>query len=475
MEYFLSKDASVTKAEDTVIILRLDDAKDGWAELTISADKMTVRATIHPPVSGGYFLNAQQIFAKLDELEINHGILFEIIQNAVLDANSKKKPVKNIIIAKGDPVVSEIPEHFVFRKDLVEKKMDLQDVNQVDWHEISAFTIVQFKEPLAKRIEIRYGQEGKNIYGENVPFHTEKIKMYSAGQNVIEHKTGLFAGKHGRLSLNDAGVASIEDVLVLQKGVDFKTGNINFPGDVILQGKIADGFKIFTGGSLVSSDVIDVTDIVCKKDLITQSGIEGGGKGSARVGGSVQTRYIQNCRLAARGDITVTGSIVQSKIYTMNSIVMADSSKLVGSECIAIGNVLAFDIGNLRGSRTHIRCGTDFTIQQELDIANEQLKILTLKLKQAEEVVQMEPLPDLLEFIEEAKAKKVEISNRISTFLPRIDTNDAAYIEVRGTIYPGSELEICHVAFSITKAMKQQVFRLDKTKGLIVAEPWKKK
>jgi uncharacterized protein (DUF342 family) len=113
-------------------------------------------------------------------------------------------------------------------------------------------------------------------------------------------------------------------------------------------------------------------------------------------------------------------------------------------------------------------------VQQELDIANEQLKLITLKLQQAQEMYKEEPLPDREKFIEELKTRRAEIANRIPAYLASIDRNDQATVEVHGTVYPGVEIEICHVSYVVTQIQKQVKFRLDKVRGVIVAEPWKK-
>jgi len=153
---------------------------------------------------------------------------------------------------------------------------------------------------------------------------------------------------------------------------------------------------------------------------------------------------------------------------------MGDAGKIIGCECIAIGSVSALDIGNPRGARTWVRCGTACTVQQELDIANEQLKVIAVKLQKAEEIYRDEPLEDIKKYIDELKARKSDIINRIPTYLPRIDKNDEAAVIVKGTAYPGAEIEICHVPYKVTKAVKQTVFKLDKLRGTIVTEPYKK-
>ena len=461
--------------ENTTIFIRQGEPKDGYAEVVVDPEGKAAVAAIYPPAPGGAFLTYATFAGKLEDNGISTGVLHDAIQEGILRANSTHTPVYGLTIARGTDAVQEVPEHFILRKDLLDRKPEIDpDAARIDWHSISAFSIVAAKEPIARRILKVDGHLGLNVYGTEIPATVVKIEPFSAGSNVIDHEKGLFAGKSGRVSIESSGVINIEEVLVLKNGVDFSTGNIVFPGDVILNGKIADGFKIYAGGSLVASDIVDVTEIVCKKDMIVKAGVEGRAKGAIRIGGNLTAKYIQNCRVAVRGDVIVSGSIMQSKIYSMGSIRMGDTGKLVGSECTVIDSVQALEIGSKRGSKTWIRCGTDFTVQQELDIANEQIKQIAMKLQNAEEMYKEEPIPDIAEYIAELKAKKAEIANRIPQYLPKIDRNDAAYVEVRGTAFPGTEIEICHVPYSVTKEMKQVVFRLDKARGMIVTEPYKK-
>ncbi|ULQ59567.1 hypothetical protein K7I13_14035 [Brucepastera parasyntrophica] len=60
--------------------------------------------------------------------------------------------------------------------------------------------------------------------------------------------------------------------------------------------------------------------------------------------------------------------------------------------------------------------------------------------------------------------------NKITEYLPHIDINENAYVEVYGTIYPGIQIEICHVPFSVTQIYKKTRFRLDKPHGEIITD-----
>ncbi len=462
--------------DETILFIRQGDNNTGYAEVRVSPDRKKAIAHFFPPVASGAFLTAPVFGGKLAEAGITHGLRQDAIDEAIFKANSTHEAVRDVTVAQGTEPVTEIPEHFTLRKEFLDRKPEINpDAARIDWHTLSAFCIVTHKEPLARRIPAVEGKAGTDIYGTEIPFRVEAPTTFTPGANVAELDKGLFASKSGRLSVSGDGEVSVEDVLELKKGVDFTTGNITFPGDVIIRGKVADGFKIYAAGSIVTSEVLDVTEIVCKKDLIAQSGIEGRSKGALRVGGSLSARYIQNCKVAARGDINVSGSMVQSTVYSMSMIRMGEAGKLVGCEVIAIGGVRAFEIGSAHGVKTRVRCGTDFTVQQELDIANEQLKVLAVKIQRAEEVYAEEKLQDIGKHLEELRAKKAEILTRIPLVLPRIDRNDEAFVEVSGTVYPGTEIEICHVGYSVLKPEKAVRFYLDKSKGVVLSEPLAKK
>ncbi len=241
----MAEEKQAASVEDSILFIRQGDQMDGYAEVTIAPDGSHAMAALYPPGPGGAFLTYTTLLAKLEDRGITTGILHEDIQNALLLANSTHSPVKNCIIARNSPPVTEIPEHYVIRKDLLERKPEIDpNAARIDWHSISAFSIVQAKEPIARRILKVEGKAGITIFGAEVPTPVQHMPVFTAGNNVISHEKGLFAGKSGRLAIDDKGEIAIEEVLVLKKGVDFTTGNITFPGDVILQGKIADGFKV---------------------------------------------------------------------------------------------------------------------------------------------------------------------------------------------------------------------------------------
>ncbi|HOO52184.1 MAG TPA: hypothetical protein PLK94_12925, partial [Alphaproteobacteria bacterium] len=91
--------------ENTIIYIRQGDQKDGFAEVSIAPNKLTVTGTFHPPVSGGDFLTYPNVVAKLEENGIITGVLHDVIQETLFKANTTHDTISNVVIARGIPPV----------------------------------------------------------------------------------------------------------------------------------------------------------------------------------------------------------------------------------------------------------------------------------------------------------------------------------------------------------------------------------
>ena len=147
----------------------------------------------------------------------------------------------------------------------------------------------------------RPGQPGKDVHGKETPFARESPENCAAGRNVERRGDELVATVDGRLAI-EGGRADVDEVLLVKGEVDFHTGHIVFPGDVVIEGAVHDGFKVWSGGSIVCKSTMDAFDVNAKKDLTCAQGIIGRRRGEVRVGGELNAKYVQNCRVAARGD-----------------------------------------------------------------------------------------------------------------------------------------------------------------------------
>jgi hypothetical protein len=64
-----------------------------------------------------------------------------------------------------------------------------------------------------------------------------------------------------------------------------------------------------------------------------------------------------------------------------------------------------------------------------------------------------------------------KLNESAQELMKELDKNDKAFVQVQGTVYPGSYIEICHVPLVVTEILAGVRFSLDKRKGKIVLDP----
>ncbi|HAE21972.1 MAG TPA: DUF342 domain-containing protein, partial [Spirochaetaceae bacterium] len=263
---------------------------------------------------------------------------------------------------------------------------------------------------------------------------------------------------------------SVENVLMVKGDVDFRVGHIMFPGDVVIEGGVAAGFKVYSGGSISIKETMDAFDVSAKKDLLCAQGIIGKEQGFVRVGGNLKAKFMENARCAVRGDVEIPGSIVGSSLYVLGRLSMGDKGRIVGGEVHATHGVLCGWIGGPTRPLTVINAGVDFTIQQKLDKAAEELQEHSLKLARLEAILKQRPEESIKKLRDQAHEKMKSLADNVADLAKRVDIDDGAIVEARGGVYPGCTITICHIRISIEEALKKTRFRLDRNANKIIVE-----
>ena len=456
--------------------LGTESVNDGKIILSFYNNNLEVRGDFFPHRDEGIPIDNDYIRDLLHKANINHGIQHDEIHNAFKVCNDYDEICRNVLIAKGDPPVNEVPEHLQLNPKLGKTKMpqNYDDDATVDHRERSSFIIVQKDQILARLRPLKPGINGMNIYGGVIEFKVEKPPEVFQGENTRMDGKFLLSSINGQL-VQSKGMLSVKETLHVKGAVGYGTGNIVFPGDVQIDGSVSDGFKIFSGGSVNMKQTFDATEAVIKNDLTVAAGIIGRNQAMIKVGGSIRTRFIENCRVACRQDIKVELEILNSHVFTMETLEMGEKGRIVGGEIYALKGVKAGGIGKKAAKATRIHCGVDFTIEQEKEKNNKVLQMLSSKLKQLKELMddpstdpeKMSKYEALRQKLEEEQQKA---QTKISELLGKLNAFEEATVEVLGDIAPGTLIEICQTALVVTSPLKKVKIRLDHTKSKLVID-----
>jgi hypothetical protein len=443
---------------------------DGNVEVSVAPDSMSATASFYPPREDGLPIDPAFVLELLRRVGVIAGLLEEEIAQAVMTCNLDRKVLRDIVVAKGSQPLSEIPEHASIEPKFKPRSPQIDDsVQRVDFHEIATLAIVRKGESIATILPKRPGQPGKDVRGRETPFPRESPESCTAGRNVERREDKLIATVDGRLSI-EAGRADVDEVLLVKGEVDFHTGHILFPGDVVIEGAVHDGFKVWSGGSIVCKSTVDAFDINAKKDLICSQGIIGRRRAQVRVGGELRAKYVQNCRVAARGNVTISSALVNSRLYTLGTLDMGDKGVIMGGEVFATHGLRCGRLGNEAFHSTYIHAGIDFTAQQRLDQANEKMRLLSARARQVDQASVARPGPDVDKALSDLAKIGADLRAQIVKLLGQLDVDDDAVVDVRGDIFPGVVIEICRVRIVVEERLRACRFRLDKTAGRILVE-----
>lgn len=445
-------------------------AIDGTVEVSVASDGMTASASFYPPRGEGLPIEPQLVHELLRRIGVVSGILENEIAESVLSCNLERRVIHDVAVARGQSPVAEVPEHARLEEKFQRHSPQIDDrVQRVDFRELATLFIARKDETIATILPRVEGKPGFDVRGREIPAERSNPSSCLPGRNVELRADKLVSMVDGRLSL-EGGKADVDEVLLVKGEVDFHTGHILFPGDVIIEGAVHDGFKVWSGGSIVCKATVDAFDINAKKDLVCAQGIIGRRKGEIRVGGDLKAKYIQNCRVAVRGNVHLSSALVGSKLFTLGNLEMGDKGVIMGGETIATHGIVCGRIGNEAFQATKIVTGIDFTIQRKLDEANEKLRMLSVRAKQADQAAALHPGPEVDKARKELGKIAVDLRALITELLGKLDADGNAIVDARREVFPGSVIEICRISIVVEQKLGPSRFRLDKAAGKIVVE-----
>ena len=190
-------------------------------------------------------------------------------------------------VARGtDPIDGKDGYVNFFVKRDSEYKPEYNEDGVIDYKNIEYFQQVTKGQLLCEVIRETKGTDGVNILGVAVPAKRGRPPVSPMGKNTLfnEDGTRLFAACSGVVRFIKDHI-DINEVLQIRSSVDQGNGNINFPGDVIIEGDVCYGFSVVTGGSVTIKGVVEGASVEAAGDIFISKGLNGAGGKKVVAGG----------------------------------------------------------------------------------------------------------------------------------------------------------------------------------------------
>lgn len=220
--------------------------------------------------------------------------------------------------------------------------------------------IVRKGDPVAKIVPETDGTDGEDIYGKPVKARRGKPAKVRVGAGLHEADGIVYAEKEGMIRTEN-GLMKLDETFIVDGDVDFKTGNISFPGSVVIGGSILDLFEIKAGGSIQIKGIVEAATLSAKGDIEIAGGLAGKNKGRVMTEGSVAAQFLVNAYVFAEGDVCVESEILSSKVTALGAVKAAECA-IAGGHIEALGGIYAETLGSDIGIRTQITAGVCQTL-----------------------------------------------------------------------------------------------------------------
>jgi uncharacterized protein len=469
-------------------LLYIKTYSDGWFDLSIPPDRLSLILSIYPPTGNGKFVNSQEIVEAVrnERIPPSEEKTMEI-RKLISGVFSKSKEILDYILLEGKAPVNGENSRIDFKVNVESVRVFTSDVNvKVDHRNIQEINSVSKGQLLAVRIPSTRGlKDGRDIFGEVIPaLDGSPVVNFRPGDNITTDSSGnsYFAAVNGQVKFSH-GVLRVTPVFVVRGDVDYSVGNINFSGDVVIMGDVLDNFQVKADESIMVYKNIGAANIYAGGDLVVRNGIINKKKSRVIVQGDVRCRFIENSFIEVKGSVYVEDYILQSVVSSKKSVYLSQAKKgqIVGGEVRALEGVHARQIGNENEIATRILVGKTSFLTREVEKIDRDIMEIYGKLEKLNTDLNQTLIKNDVEKYKEALRSKVSYNYTIEKLLNRkvslmndLENREYCEIRVKEAIFPKTELTLNNRKMTLRTRDSFKVYSFDPKADTIRMENYPK-
>jgi uncharacterized protein (DUF342 family) len=405
-------------------------------KIAISNDQMEVIMYPLIGITDGGLTSYEEVIDACKKENIKVEINEKLVEKQLLGTN----PVE-IAIARGIKPEDGKDGYIEYKVDMSAKPQfiaDPKDGNAVDYKNSMQVTLVNVGDILAVVIPPTEGEDGMDVRGHPIKAVAGAKARFFLGEGLEEKDGHLVVTAPGTPSVQD-DVIMIRRNYVLQSDVDLSTGNINFPGTVVIHGNVTDGFEVVSEENVVVNGLISGAKIRAK-GYVKCAGIQGKGKAEIISGSFIAATFISAATVVAEGDVVITKDALHSNISCLGELRLGGS--IIGGVATVFKGVECAELGSESGVKTIVNIRTHYRQEKARELANSVMAdvnaiferyIIWNKAKSLNEAEEKEFLQDISK-LQDLITKRQMYDNRVAKFDAMIFENKIAKVKLLGTL-----------------------------------------
>jgi uncharacterized protein (DUF342 family) len=334
-------------------------------KVAISKDQMEVKLYPLVQVTDGALTTFEDVVEACRRENIKVELDEKLIEKQLLSPN----PIETTI-AKGIKPCDGKDGHLEYMVDMSAKPQFIAEPKEgdmIDYKNSMQVTLVCVGDVLATVVPPTDGEDGMDVRGTVIKSRPGEKAKFFLGEGVEEKDDLITVIAAGTPSIQD-DIIMIRRTYVLQGDVDLSTGNINFPGTVIIHGNVMEGFEIISEENVVINGFISGATIKAKGYIKCAGGIQGKEKTDITAGSFVAAKFVSAATVIAEGDILITKDILHSKIHCLGELRLGGS--LIGGVATALKGIECGNLGSETGVKTLVNIRTHYRQEKAKEQVN---------------------------------------------------------------------------------------------------------
>jgi len=486
---------SITSEDDGLLLVAEKDGRtlarvlpfrDARVAVSVAQDAMSATVEVERSYGLGRELTLEYAQEALKQAGVVSGVDLKELSAALADAREGRAVTGRVIAHGKDPVPAGGYRLQWIVRIASGAALTLRDDGSADYKNQDKSTIVVKGQPLLELLAIGVeGQDGLDILGGVIPAPKDPrvVEPPTFDDTIEEEKLEngdrlLKAGRNGDLRF-EKNKLFIDPAQKIAGDVGPATGNIRFPGPVVVSGTVLAGYAIFAGGDVIITGAVEAALVSADGAVRVTEGIKGAKRGTIRARTTIEASFAEQAMLLAVEDITLKSAALLCNIKTNGKLsLQGDKGHLYGGVCRARKGIEVQNLGSENGAKTQVSFGQDYLVKDAIESEEREIeKVKSMVLMADRKMREQEKEGGNLDAIRQEKLRLVKIlekrSLRIFELREKFEEHFPGEIVVRGSAYAGVVIE-SHNRFHEVRQTKQKVvFSFDQELGRIIERPLK--
>ena len=326
--------------------------------LRISETKMEAMLTLYRRFS----------VEELQGILEKNGIVCGIIEKALEELAKGKQNYEETLVATGTAAKDGRDGFFEyhFNPNPETKPIILSD-GSVDYNVLGKIELVTKGQLLVTYHSEMPAVTGRDVMGNTIDAYEGKglPPLQCKRCEYDETDCKYYAGTEGNVTI-EGNLLTVTPIYVVEGNLDAATGDLDFHGDVLIQGNVFAGVTVKTTGNITVNGHVETANLFAGKDVILKNGMQGSGNGVIRAGGNVMARFIEQAQVFAGNEIN-TGALLNCEVEAGHNVVISgDRGTIIGGTVTAVEQISAASIGNRAGLTTQLVIGLDSDFKSKM-------------------------------------------------------------------------------------------------------------